>query len=299
MDPDDTSHGNVDVRSIHSANPEQYRRELDLVLSSSTNAEYNERRLETRIKKASIFDGIPRILDLPTCFPGDIMHQPVINLTALMFDLWCDREGCRKGLRGTWEWAVLKGNVWKTHGKMVANAARWFPTSFDRTPRNPAEKLTSGYKAWELLLYFYGLGPALFYRILPEKYYLHYSKLVTAIRIMYQRHISDEQLTLAHKLLLEWVVEFERLYYKQKNERLYFVRQCVRSLVHLAPETTCLGPPVLSAQWTTERMIGIFGSLLRQPSNLFSNLREQARRAAEINAIIAMCWNMSDFARRT
>ena len=49
-----------------------------------------------------------------------------------------------------------------------------------------------------------------------------------------------------------------------------------------------VGPPSLSAQWTMERVIGVFGSLLRQPSNLFSNLREQARKVAEINAVVAM-----------
>ena len=109
------------------------------------------------------------------------MHQPVINLTALMFDLFCDREPCRKDLRGVWDWAVLKGNVWKTHGQAIVNAAPWFPHSFNRTPRNPADKLLSGYKAWELLLYFYGLGPGFFYGLLPERYYLHYCKLVVAI----------------------------------------------------------------------------------------------------------------------
>jgi hypothetical protein len=66
------------------------------------------------------------------------------------------------------------------------------------------------------------------------------------------------------------------------------VRQCAHSLIHLGPEATRLGPPSLSAQWTMERVIGVFGSLLRQPSNLFSNLREQARRVAEINAVVAM-----------
>ena len=89
-----------------------------------------------------------------------------------MFDLWCDCEGCRKGDRGSvWKWAVLKGDVWMTHGKAVASSATYFPHSFDHTPRNPAEKLSSGYKAWELLLYFYGLGPGLFFSILPEEYY--------------------------------------------------------------------------------------------------------------------------------
>ena len=105
---------------------------------------------------------------------------------------------------------------------------------------------------------------------------------------MYQRQISHQQLQLAHKFLLEWVVEFEHLYYQQKVEQLHFVRQCVHSLVHLGPKTTRLGPPSLSAQWTMERVIGVFGSLLRQPSKLFSNLREQARQVAEINAVVTM-----------
>ena len=161
LDSDNPSsnHPDIDIHDVGPVDSVQYRDDLNSVLASPTNAEYNRRRLETGIKKASIFDGLPQILELPTCFPGDIMHQPVINLTALMFDLWCDREGCRKGVQGDWDWAVLKGDVWKAHGKAVANAALWFPRSFDRTPRNPAEKLSSGYKAWELLLYFYGLGP--------------------------------------------------------------------------------------------------------------------------------------------
>jgi hypothetical protein len=50
------------------------------------------------------------------------MHQPVINIPALAFDLWCDREGCRKGVSASdvWDWAVLKGDVWQAHGQAVA-----------------------------------------------------------------------------------------------------------------------------------------------------------------------------------
>jgi len=180
LDSDDpgSDHPDIDVRSIYPPDPAGYRRDLKLVLTSLTNAEYGRRRLDTGIKKASIFNGAPRI-----CFPGDIMHQPVINLTALMFELRCERGNCRSGddSDGDWDWAVLKGDVWKAHGKAVADAAPYFPRSFDRTPRNPAEKLSSGYKAWELLLYFYGLGPGLFEDLLPEEYFLHYCKLVVGI----------------------------------------------------------------------------------------------------------------------
>jgi len=79
---------------------------------------------------------------------------------------------------------------------------------------------------------------------------------------MYQRQISNRQLKLTNKFLLKWVFEFKHLYYQQKTERLHFVHQCVHLLIHLGPEATCLGLPSLSAQWTMERMIGVFGSLL-------------------------------------
>ena len=292
------NHDDYKITELPSVDPLKYREDLAMVISSQNNAQYQQRRLQTGIRKATIFECLPRILVPPTCFPGDIMHQPVINLTALMFDLWLDREGCRKGDQGgTWKWAVLKGNVWTTHGKAVAKAAVFFPRSFDRTPRNPAEKISSGYKAWELLLYFYGLGPGLFFGILPEEYYRHYCKLVVGIRIIYQRRISRQQLLHAHKLLLEWVLEFELLYYERKIERLHFVRQCVHSLTHLGPETARIGPPSLSAQWTMERIIGILGSLIKQPSNPFANLTEQAKKIAEINALVAI-WPELDIAKR-
>jgi hypothetical protein len=37
-----------------------------------------------------------------------------------------------------------------------------------------------------------------------------------------------------------------------------------------------------------ERMIGILGSLINQPSNPFANLTEQAKKIAEVNAIVAI-----------
>ena len=90
-------------------------------------------------------------------------------------------------------------------------------------PQDPALKLNSNYKAMELLLLFYGLGPGLFFKILEETYYCHYCKLVVAVRIIYQCQISSRMLLLAHKLLLEWVLEFKLLYYQWKIERLHFI----------------------------------------------------------------------------
>jgi hypothetical protein len=41
----------------------------------------------------------------------------------------------------TWSWAVFRDvNTWQAHGTAVAAAAQYLPGSFDRKPRNPAEK---------------------------------------------------------------------------------------------------------------------------------------------------------------
>ena len=284
-----SSHPDVDIRTLPIPDPMEYRSDLFYVISALTRTEFKARRYGTGIGKPSIFDGIPRILPLPTCFAGDLMHQPLINLTNLLLDLWCARPKARKHDRGSfWPWAVLVGAIWKEHGEAVARTARYLPTSFGRTPRNPQKKISSGYKAWEFLYYIYGEGPGLFYRVLPEPYYSHFCRLVQAIRIIFQRMISKEQLITAHGLLHQWVLDFEELYCQRKPDRLHFVRQCVHSLTHLSRETLRLGPLWLSSQWTMERVIGYLGSLLRQPSNVFRNLAAQTRRVAISNALVAM-----------
>jgi hypothetical protein len=284
-----SSHPDIDIYALPTPNPEEYKIDLFHVVSSCSRREYERRRFDTGIGKPSMFAGIPRILTLPTCFAGDIMHQPLINLTALLLDLWCARPGARDYDRTTvWPWAVLTGDVWVQHGEAVAQASKHLPTSFGRVPRNPQEKISSGYKAWELLYYIYGEGPGLFFGVLPDEYFSHFCMLVRAIRIIFQHSISQEQLAIAHRLLLQWVLEFEIRYCNRDPNRLHFVRQCVHSLTHLARETRRLGPLWLSSQWTMERVIGYLGSLLRQPSNPFRNLAAQTRRVATRNALVAM-----------
>ena len=101
--------------------------------------------------------------------------------------------------------------------------ASFFPSSFGCPPQNPTEKLLSSYKAWELLLYVYGLGPGVFYGVLPDKYYKHFCKLVFGIRIVYQWSISIDSLKKANFALHEYVIQFEELYYQQKIDHLQFV----------------------------------------------------------------------------
>ena len=181
----------------------------------------------------------------------------------------------------------MESRCWKEHGKEVASMSPSFPSSFGRPPRNPAEKLSSGYKAWELLLYIYGLGPGVFYGILPDKYYTHFCQLVFGIRMVYQRSISITNLEKADYALRQFVIQFEELYYQRKITRLHFVRQCLHSLTHLANETLRCGPLSGCAQWCMETAVGSFGREVRSHSNTFANIANRGVLRAQINAIKA------------
>ncbi len=87
--------------------------------------------------------------------------------------------------------------------------------SFDWPPQNIAEKISSGYKAWEFLLYFFGLGSALLYGMLPQPYYSNYCKLVHGTHLMLQEEITSEDLTKADNLFLSFSDEFEEIYIAQ------------------------------------------------------------------------------------
>ena len=268
-----------------------YLSNLNFLLKSPNETQYKKRRLETGISKPTIFLGFDakQILGIPGCFGSDIMHLGTFNLADLLVSLW----------RGTldhdvddppssWPWAVLHGVVWETHGKAVAAATPFLPGSFDRPPRNIAEKINSGYKAWEWLLYLYGLAPALLYEILPDPYYSHFCKLVHAMHVIHQHHIHVSNLKLAGKLLESFVQEFEQLYYQRRVDCLHFCRQSIHALLHLAPEVTRIGPPICSSQWTMERTIGNLGEEIRQPSNPYANLSQRGLLRCQVNALTAM-----------
>jgi hypothetical protein len=74
--------------------------------------------------------------------------------------------------------------VWQQHGKVVTDSLHYLPSLFNLPPCNIAKKLMSGYKAWEFLLYLYGLGHGLLLGILPNSYYMNYCKLVFGMHLV-------------------------------------------------------------------------------------------------------------------
>ncbi|KIK10848.1 hypothetical protein PISMIDRAFT_20029 [Pisolithus microcarpus 441] len=148
------------------------------------------------------------------------------NISDLLISLW----------RGTidhaaaddpehWPWAVLADEeVWRAHGDAVERVGHYLPTSYDRKPRNIADKINTHYKTWEFQIYIFALAPILLYSILPTSYWANYCKLVRGFQIMCQSKLTMAQLVDAHALLCSWECEFELIYYQLLEDRIHFVR---------------------------------------------------------------------------
>ena len=261
------------------------------VLSSPNETQYKAQRLTTGISWPSIFSGLEQCttLGLPKSTGSDFMHLGALNIPNLLISLWHSTIDCTKpDDRSTWVWAVLQGNVWLHHRKAVADTLHYVPSSFNHPPCNIAEKLTSGYKAWEFLMYFYGLGPGLLLGILPEPYYSNYCKLVYGMQLMNQHNISTQEVHNAQLTLISFVQEFKIIYCQRLPTWIHFVRPCVHSLLHLPHEVIHLGPLVCSSQWTLKCMIGNLGKEINQHSNPFANLSQHGIIHTYVNALKAM-----------
>ncbi|KAG6896607.1 hypothetical protein C0992_007130 [Termitomyces sp. T32_za158] len=279
-------HDDVSPALVRPIDQAHYERSLKLVINAKTQRVYEIQRRETGICKPSIFSGLPHgtYLGIPNMFPGDIMHL-ILNLADLLLGLWRGKLDCAHTTDtiAAWPWAVLQGDVWNTHGQDVARCTPYLPGSFDRPPRNPAEKINSGYKAWEYLLYVFGLAPGLLYGVLPLPFWRSFCKMVAGIRFIYQRRIhSKTQVVAAHTYLIESVAEFEALYVQRRADRIHFVRPIIHTLTHLSTEILRIGPGIVSSQWTMERQIGSLTSEIKQDSNPYANLSRRAVERAEV-----------------
>jgi hypothetical protein len=291
------THPDIDPEDVpfQQMNQTQYDDALAQVVASRNPTAYERNRKETGICKPSIFSGLGKYtLGVPNMFPCNIMHL-ILNLADLLLSLYRGTLECDKDDdRSTWYWAVLKGSKWKVHGAAVARCRQYLPGSFDRPPRNPAEKINSGYKCWEFLLYIFGYGPGLFYGLLPTNIWKHFCKLVHGFRIIYQHKATVNDLTRALFYLTEFASEFEKIFVLRMKERIHFVRQSIHTLYHLVPEYQRKGPLCTVSQWACERAIGSHVGEIKQHSQVYSHISEIGVRRARINSLKTMLPKLDD-----
>ncbi|KAJ3861580.1 hypothetical protein EV359DRAFT_74615 [Lentinula novae-zelandiae] len=282
------AHPDTDIQGLEPQTAVQYDEKIAKLRASKDKTEYKYNQKATGLSKPSILSGLHPgySLPIPQCFGLDLMHLLLLNLEDLLLCLW--RGTLKREVSDTdaWEWVKLVGSTWEDHGKTVANTTQYFPSSFQRPPRNPAEKLSSGYKATEYYLYVFGLGPGLFRTILDAEYWQNFCQLTSGVRILLQWSITGGQIQNAQRLLVNFAEGYENLYYQRREDRLHFCRPCVHTVgAHAVSEIIRLGPGAYSTQFAMERTIGDLGQEVKQPSNPFANLAQRALRRAQVNAL--------------
>jgi hypothetical protein len=287
-----SDHDDIDPASLPEPSPEDYEARLTKLLTAKNPSQYKKLRRETGISAPTIFLGLARAFPFPLCLTPDTMHLHGLNLTSLFYGLW---HGSLDGVHKnddpkTWQWRVLIDDKWTLLGRWITDAKCYLPGSFDRAPRNIAEKFNSGYKTWEFTMLFYGLGPALHMDVLPDEYYDNYTKFVFAARRRDGRTVPVEDLLDAHSAQVEAHQQFEEIYYDRDPRRLNVCRQSIHNCTHGAPEIQRVGPLSLLSQYPLERTIGDLGRQIRnfQGEKMYTNFAHMGWRQTQINALYAI-----------
>ncbi|TFK64920.1 hypothetical protein BDN72DRAFT_773971 [Pluteus cervinus] len=282
-----TMHPDTNLADHVNTQTHEFIRNIQTLLTATDHNDYTTKRKQTGIVKPTLFLGMSpnHTHTLPKCFPPDLMHLFALNVPSLFLELWRGILRADKSKIEDCDHAFLVGDDWKEHGALVASMRPHLPTSFGRTPRDPALKINSGYKAWEFMLYIWSLGPAVFRPYIPEPYYSHFCRLVLAVRTFQQRRIKRKRIIELQAELIRWVYQYEVMYYRQDINRLHLVRPCVHAITHIANSTYHTGPLSLVAQWSLENTIGNLGREIRQHSNPYMNVSQCGVRRAQINAL--------------
>ena len=247
----DCNHPDFQICDINVLSCDNYEHNLFKVVASTDQTDYERNCKETRISKPSILSGLVTglMFSVPCCFPLDLMHLLFINLGELLIPLWRGTLQCDSmDDISNWDWAKLTGDVWQSHGQLVTDARPFFPSSFHCPPCNPAEKISSGYEATEYYHYLFRLRPGYFHAVLPLKYWKSYCRLVHSVRIITQQCILGTQLQEAHLCLVQFVEEYELLYYQCWPDCIHFCQPCIHTLLHACPEVIRVGSEAYSTQ---------------------------------------------------
>ncbi|KAG2059589.1 hypothetical protein BDR06DRAFT_979763 [Suillus hirtellus] len=189
------NHSDILIHQLPPTGSFNYKANLHCIISCRNAAEYEFVHLETGITKPSIFCIFhsDHILLVPHSFNSDIMHVATINAGDLLIPLWRGTfRADPTNDKATWHWAVLIKETWRKHGLSIADVTPYLPESFDYPHQNPAEKIHSGYKAWEWLLHLYGMGPATLYGILSEPYCATMIGFISFTHVHSLTHIGPE-----------------------------------------------------------------------------------------------------------
>ena len=249
---------------------------ISAIWRSSNSADYGRK---LGITRESILLEL-RSLHFSRSFPIDIMHCILLNITELLFQLWTrtklDFEKNAPPTPGH-----LSKESLEAISQSLANARAEIPTYLSRAPRR-IDKHYKGYKAveWEAWLRYY--GTPLLDQHLDNRYVGNFSKLSQIYSLATQCSIRRLELPDLETLIIDFVQQYERLYYRCQSKRLPVCTVQIHYLAHLAAHIRDCGPARYWWQFPMERYCGIIKPKARSKSQMSVSLANEVLNAENI-----------------
>jgi hypothetical protein len=193
--------------------------------------------------------------------------QILAIIVPLFWDLWTTNYAEGDPLRFT-------QNQQETIGSWIDACANDIPSHFGTAPSNINKNRNSQYKLfeWAAFLQWFSL-PFLMTLQAPQEVIAHWGLLVLSTQLVLDHNgISEKNLKSVEKLLNRFVVDFERIYVRNKLELSGRCKLYLFQLLHITEIIRANGSLRVGSQFSMERTIGFYKRLIRSFKEPFSNL---------------------------
>ena len=178
-------------------------------------------------------------------FPLGTMHLLFNNIPILLTQLYSGKFNLNEPYK--------IGSKFESIGKMVENVK--IPSYFTRTPINiHSSRRLYKCKDWKYWICIYSSG--ILKRYLPDKYWQHWELFVDIVNIFLRHQLTLADLRQIQQLCEDFVIGYEKLYYRFKEDRLNLCRYSIHSLLHLSQCLEIIGPCYTFWEFPMERTCG-------------------------------------------
>jgi Transposase family tnp2 len=228
-------------------------------------------RCEYGVAQYSMFYQLDTI-DFPRSFPNDVMHLIFQNVVPNLFRWWSGEFLPKNEDDPDYvdELAIPKP-IWRDIGSDMERSLRSIPSSYGKSLRN-IQKYNKSFKAEEWSNFLLHYSSVLLHDRLRQDLFEHYGKLVAAIDLAIDYEISNENIRCIKSLLIDFVSEYEELYYQYEVLRVLACLPTFHLLLHLHESISDCGPAWVFWQFPCERMCGMLKPMVKNRSNANRNL---------------------------
>ncbi|TFK82780.1 hypothetical protein K466DRAFT_499707 [Polyporus arcularius HHB13444] len=210
------------------------------------------------------------------------MHLMFENVLKNLLLLW---TGNYKGLdTGTGEYQ-LNPSVLDAIGAASAGSGDTIPSAFGPRSPNMANDKTS-WTADSLSFWSLYVAPVVLQgRFLHRRYYNHFVRLVKLIHLCLAFEITIEEIDELRRGFVDWVKDYEKIYYQYDPERLSTCPVTIHALLHIADSIVWAGPVWTSWAFPMERYCGSLQGAIRSRRYPYASLNRHVLDRARLTHI--------------